>query len=67
MLMIKKYILVLDEVPTQRLDDTKITAEENYSIDTTSRKKICLRLHYNGRKSFLYANGINICQFKAKY
>ena len=40
--MIKKYILVLDEVPAQRLDDTKIRAEENYSIDiTTSRKKNC--------------------------
>ena len=68
MLMIrKKNILVLGEGPTQGLDDTKITAEDKYSIDiTTSRKNICLSLHYNRSKSFLYANGIKVYQFKAK-
>ena len=49
----KKYILILDEGPTQGKYDTTLTAENNYSINfTESRKKNCLRLHYNGRNIF---------------
>ena len=48
-------------------DDTKITTKAKYSINITkSRKKTCLSLLYNSNNSFLYANGVKICQFKGK-
>ena len=31
----KKYILILGEDPTQRLDDTTLTAEKTYTINFT--------------------------------
>ena len=31
-----------------------------------TRKKCCLSLHYNGVKSYLFVNGIDIYKFKAK-
>ena len=63
----KKYIIVLGEGPTQGLVHTTITAEVKYSVNiTTSRKKFCLSLHYNGSNSFLYANVVKIYQIKAK-
>ena len=63
----KKDILILGEGPTQRLDDTTLTAEERYSINfTKSRKKFCLSLHYNGANSYLFLNGTKIIEFKAK-
>ena len=52
---------------TQGLDYTKITAEAKYFINTTRSSEIfCLSLYYNGTNSILYANGVNIYQFKAK-
>ena len=58
----KKCILVIGEGPTQELDDTTITAEGKYSINfTSSRKELCLSLHYNGRNSFLFVNGVKHC------
>ena len=30
------------------------------------QKKICLSLHYNGTSSYLFVNGTEIYQFKAK-
>ena len=48
----KKDILVLGRGPTQGLEST-LTAEKMYSINfTTSRKRFCLSLHYNGANSF---------------
>ena len=42
----KKDILILDEDPTQGLDDTTLTAEKRYSISlTVTRKKFCLGFH----------------------
>ena len=35
----KKDILILDEGPTQGLDDTALTAEKKYSINFTESKK----------------------------
>ena len=59
-------ILILGEGPTQRLDDTTLTAEKKYSIKfTLTRKKFCLRLHYNGANSYLFVNGTEIIKFKA--
>ena len=63
----KKYILILGEVPMQRLDDTTLNAEKTYQINfTESRKKFCLSLHYNGANNYLFINCIEIQKFKAK-
>ena len=49
-----KNIFIIGEGITQRLDDTELTTEKMYSIKfTVSRKKFCLRLHYNGANSYL--------------
>ena len=38
-----------------------------YSVNFTDhRKKCCLRMHYNGANSYLFANSIEIIEFKAK-
>ena len=63
-----KDILIFGEAPTQRLDDTKSTAQAKYPINfTQSRKRFVLKLHYNGSNSFLFVNATKIYQFKAKY
>ena len=50
----KKDILILGIGPTQGLDDTRLSAEAQYSINfSRSNRKFCLSLHYNGRNSFL--------------
>ena len=62
----KKDILVLGRVPTQRLDTT-LTAERMYSISfTVTKEKFCLRLHYNGANNYLFVNGTEIIKFKGK-
>ena len=33
---------------------------------TVTKKKFCLRLHYNGTNSYLFVNGAEIYKFKAK-
>ena len=63
----KKDILILGIGPTQGLDDTRLSAEAQYSISfSRSNRKFCLSLHYNGRNSFLFVNATKIYQFKAK-
>ena len=38
-----------------------------YQINfTVTKKKYCLRLHYNGANSYLFVNGTEIIKFKAK-
>ena len=38
-----------------------------YSINfTVTKKKFCLRLHYNGENSYLFVDGTEIYKFKAK-
>ena len=62
----KKDILILDKVPTQRLEHT-LTAEKFYSINFTKENtKFCLSLYYNGANSYLFVNGTEIIKFKAK-
>ena len=57
-MIIREKILGLG--PTQRLG-------EMYSINfTVTKKKFCLRLHYNGANSYLFVNGTEIYKFKAK-
>ena len=62
----KKDILILDEGPTQGLEH-KLSAEKMYSIYFTEHnKKLCLSLHYNGANSYLFVNGKEFHNFKAK-
>ena len=51
----KKDILILGDGSTQGLEH-KLTAKE----------KFCLCLHYNGPNSYLFVNGTEMIQFKAK-
>ena len=38
-----------------------------YSINfTVTKKKFCLRLHYNGANSYLFVNGTETYKFKSK-
>ena len=63
----KKFILIFGEGPTQRLDDTAVTAEKKYSINfTVNRIKFCLSLHYNCAKSYVFVNGTEIIDSKQK-
>ena len=66
-----KDILIIDEGPTQELDDTTLTAEVKYPFYfTESGKRFVLSLHYNGSYSngsnFLFVNTGKIYQFKAE-
>ena len=50
-----------------QLNNTAIYAEKLYSINfTENSKKFCLSLHYNGANSYLFVNGTEIYEFKAK-
>ena len=63
----KKDILILDEGPTQELDNTTLIAEKKYSINFTEyNKKFCLCLHCNGANSYLFVNGTEVHKFKEK-
>ena len=63
----KKNISVLGEGPTQRLDDTTITAEDKYPINfIESRKRFVLSLHYNGSNCLLFINAIQSKSFRNK-
>ena len=44
-----------------------LNAEKTYSITfTVTKMKFCLNLHYNGANSYLFVNGTEIYEFKAK-
>ena len=61
-------ILVLGKDFIEGIGNTKIYAEKMYSTDfTVANKKFCLSFHYNGDNSYLFVNGIEIINFKAKY
>ena len=50
-----KGILILAEGPSQRLDDTILTAEAKHPISfIQSKRTYGLSLHYNGRDNFLF-------------
>ena len=62
----KKDILILDLGPTQRLDDTTLTAKTEFSIKfSRSNRSFCLSLLY-GSNSFLFIDTTKIYKFKAK-
>ena len=63
----KKNILVLGEVLTQGLDNTTITAEAKHPTNfTESKKRLVLRLNYNGSNSFLFVNAVKCINLKQK-
>ena len=48
----KKYILILGKGSTDGLEDSTLTAEKAYSINSTEQQnKLGLSLHYNGMNS----------------
>ena len=54
----KKDISILGEGPNQGLDDTALTAEKKYSINSTAtRERFCLSLHCNRENSNIFVNG----------
>ena len=55
-MIIKKDTLVLGIGPTQGLEHTF----------TVTKNKFCLSLHYNGTNTYLFVNGTEIYEFKAK-
>ena len=55
----EKDILILGKGPTEGLDNTKLTAEVQYSINVSgSKRKFYLSLHYSGISSFLLVNAV---------
>ena len=62
----KRDILVLGNGPMQGLESI-LTAEKMYYISfTVTKKKFCLSLHHHRANSYLFVNGTEIYQFKAK-
>ena len=60
-------ILVLGKDFIQGINSTTIYVERMYSTNFTVNNKIfCLSLHYNGDSSYLFVNGKQIHEFKAK-
>ena len=60
-------ILILCKGPTSGLDDTKLTAEKECSINfTEQQKKHCLRLLCNRVNSCIFVNCVEICKFNKK-
>ena len=56
-----RNILILGKGPTQGLDDTRLTAEAEYSINfSISQRKFCLSIQYNGSSCFLFVNAAKI-------
>ena len=63
----RKYILIIGEEATQRLNDITLTAEASHPINFTQLgKRFVLSLHYNGRNGFLLVNTKKVYQSKAK-
>ena len=62
----KKYILILGDGHTQRLEHA-LTKEKMFSINfTVTKNKCCLSLHYNGANSYSFIDSTEIHKSKAK-
>ena len=60
-------ILILGEVPTQKLDGITLITEKKKSINFTEHyKNFYLILHYNVPNSYLFVNFVETIKFKAK-
>ena len=63
----RKDILILGEGRPQGFDDTTLTAEAKYPINSTqSGKRFVLSLLYNGSNSILFVNATKVYHFEAK-
>ena len=63
----RNNIYVMGKDYVQRINDTTTYAEKMYYRDfTNSGKKFVLSLHYNGNNSYLYVNGNQELECKAK-
>ena len=63
----RNNIYVMGKDYVQRINDTTIYTEKMYYRNFTDPgKKFVLSLHYNGNNSYLYVNGNQELQFKAK-
>ena len=60
----KKYILILGKYPADRLGDSTITAEGEYSI--LVKNKVAQATITMEETVFLFVNGVKIYQYKAK-
>ena len=62
-----RSILVLGKYFIQGIDSTTIDAGKMYSTNfNVANKKFCLSLHYNGDSTYLFVNGKESINFKAK-
>ena len=62
-----RSILVRGKDFMQGIDGTTIYAQKMYSTNfTVDNNKFCLSLHYNDNNSYLFVNGKEIINFKAK-
>ena len=60
-------ILIVGKGPTQGLDYHLLIPNAECPINFSEKgNKFCLHLHYNGRNSYLFVNGLKIYQFKEK-
>ena len=60
-------IYVMGDLFVQGINDTTLYAEKIYSQNfTAANKKFVLSLHYNGNDSYLFVNGKQGLEFKAK-
>ena len=63
----EKCILILEEEPTEGLNNMALTAEAKHPNNfAQSGKRFVLNLHYDGSNSFLFANATKVYQFKPK-
>ena len=61
----KKNVLVPNEGRAQGLNDSKLTAEANYSVNfTRSGRRFVLSLYYNGSNIFLFATTVKCIDSK---
>lgn len=60
----KNDILILGKGPADGLDDTKLFAEKQYSINFTEHNKKIL--HCNEADSYIFVNGVEIYKIEAK-
>ena len=62
-----KDILILEQRPTDGLDDTTLTAEKQYSINFTAHNKnVLFKLANNGANTYIFFNGVEIIKFKVE-
>ena len=59
--------LILIKCPAYGLDYTTSNSDKKYSLNFTEQQnKLCLVLHYNRTKSYIFVDGVEICKFKPK-